>query len=111
MSDPAKVAMGKRNKRKGARNEYKTRDRLELYGYRVMKAGGSLGVFDLIAFSPTEIKFVQVKSNRNCSVTEREDMRNIRHELPPHSVIELWIWQDRARNPIIKRNAEIWETI
>lgn len=107
MTDPAKVAMGRRNKRKGSRNEIKTRNRLRLYGFHVVKAGGSLGVFDLIAFNAVEIKFIQVKSNRPAGPAERESMIAMRHELPPNSSIELWVWQDRARNPIIKRNDEI----
>lgn len=63
------------NKAKGSRREREVRDiHLEL-GYDVIKAGGSLGIFDLACISKSlrfgivgmklpDLKLIQVKSNR-----------------------------------------------
>lgn len=57
--------MVKNCKAKGSRNERKARDLLYEWGaHAVVKAGASLGVFDLLAIFPGELVCVQVKSNR-----------------------------------------------
>jgi Holliday junction resolvase len=40
-------------KRKGSRNEHRSRAILEAEGYRVMRAAASLGAFDLIGIGST----------------------------------------------------------
>lgn len=66
---------GRGRKRKGARNELKILALLESQGYAVTKAGGSLGLFDLIAIGPEEVKCVQVKSNRGAPRKEVEAIK------------------------------------
>lgn len=53
------------SKAKGARSELKVRDQLLVDGWYVTKAGGSLGLWDLIALHPSgTTRLVQVKTNR-----------------------------------------------
>lgn len=53
------------SKEKGARSELKVRDQLLADGWYVTKAGGSLGLWDLIAIHPDgPTRLVQVKTNR-----------------------------------------------
>ena len=51
-------------KRKGSKRELKSMRLLEAAGYTVTKSGASLGLWDLVAVSATDIVLVQVKSNR-----------------------------------------------
>jgi Holliday junction resolvase len=65
------------NKAKGARSEYKVRDHYEHRGWYVLKAGGSLGMWDLVALHPdygTEL--IQVKTNRNPGRVEMDALKN-----------------------------------
>jgi hypothetical protein len=84
-------------KRKGARNELKTRDWLEKRGYKVTKSGGSLGEFDLIAINKWSVLLVQVKSNRNAPPKERKAIEDF--VCPICCEKEIWIWSDYAREP------------
>lgn len=87
-------------KTKGARRERQARKILETAGYHVVKAGGSLGVFDLVAIGPQGARLVQVKSNEKPRPAERE-----RLELFPcfaYCTKELWIFYDRIREPVIE---------
>ena len=59
-------------KAKGNRRERQARTILEAAGYHVVKAGGSLGIFDLVALGPAEARLVQVKSNERPRPAERE---------------------------------------
>jgi Holliday junction resolvase len=52
------------SKRKGTRNEHRSKKLLEAQGFAVTRAAGSLGLFDLVAIGATKILLVQVKSNR-----------------------------------------------
>jgi Holliday junction resolvase-like predicted endonuclease len=85
-------------KRKGSRQERRARKILEAAGYLVTKAGGSLGLFDLIAENRQGVRHVQVKSNRLPSPVEREDMQAAKANLPTNSTIEIWIFYDGKEN-------------
>lgn len=87
-------------KAKGSRRERQARKILELAGYYVVKAGGSLGLFDLVALGPSGARLVQVKSNERPRPAERE-----RLELFPHfryTSKEVWVFFDRQREPAIE---------
>lgn len=65
-----RAIMGKRNKRKGGNREREVKKILEKEGYKCVKAGGSLGIYDIIAIPTMQMlkdgyKYlgVQVKSN------------------------------------------------
>lgn len=65
------------SKRKGARSEWKVRDHYEGLGWYVQRAGGSLGIWDLIGLHPDlGIILVQVKTNCNPRKAELDRMRN-----------------------------------
>ena len=50
--------------RKGARKEHRSRDLLEAAGYAVTRAAGSLGDWDLIGLSATDVVLVQVRTRQ-----------------------------------------------
>lgn len=88
-------------KAKGTRAEHKAMRLLEAIGYSCVRAGGSLGMFDVIALGPTDIKCLQVKSGGEyCSKIERELMRECR--LPANCSREVWRFPDRSRQPLIE---------
>ncbi len=91
--------MGNAAKRKGSRNELKAIRILEKRGYYCCKAGGSLGIFDLIAIGPVDVRAVQVKTNRTAPPAERKAIADF---ICPAPVIkELWIFYDYKREPTI----------
>lgn len=71
-------------KAKGARNERRGQRLLEAMGYAVTKSGGSLGSWDLIGLSSTDIVLCQVKSNDWPSSVELERLTRVlrSHALP-----------------------------
>ncbi len=54
-----------KNNRKGYRVERNIRLLFERYGWGVVRSGGSLGLYDLIAFKNRKALFIQVKSTKN----------------------------------------------
>lgn len=94
--------MGNSAKDKGTRNEHKVRDQLEARGWSVVKAGGSLGVFDLVAIHPDKEKgfLIQVKSNRQPEKKERDTIAAF--SVPPYMSKLVWIVIDhKPMQPII----------
>ena len=91
-------------KRKGNQRELKTKHLLEQSGYKGVKAGGSLGEFDLVMMRSGSLRLIQVKSNRRPPPIEREAIAN--YELKTGDVVtvskEIWVWKDYAREPIIE---------
>jgi Holliday junction resolvase len=87
-------------KAKGSRRERQARKILETAGYHVTRAGGSLGVFDLIALGPAGARLIQVKSNERPRPAERERLELFPRL--PYCSKELWIFHDRAREPTIE---------
>jgi len=88
-------------KQKGNRREYKTRDWFIFEGYRVTRAGGSFGEFDLICSGLDFIYYVQVKSNSWCSAKEYQAIREF--PSPPTGNVKLVIrWNDKQRLPEIQ---------
>lgn len=87
-------------KSKGSRNERRAIKVLEAAGYTCTKAGGSLGLFDIVAISKQGIRLVQVKTGRNAPPHEREAIAEF-DNFPPGSTKELWIWFDYQRQPQI----------
>lgn len=85
-----------KNKAKGYRREYQARKLLEKTDFDVVRAGGSIGIFDLIAWNRKQIRFIQVKSNW-CSPQEREAIREYKN-CPPNSTKEIWIYKNGDRN-------------
>jgi uncharacterized protein with GYD domain len=88
------------SKRKGARSEYKSRDLFILAGYRVTKAGGSLGEWDLIAIGPHDVILCQVKSNRWPGKLEMETLAAF--PTPPNTKRLVHRWDNYAREPKVR---------
>lgn len=87
-------------KAKGSRRERQARKILETAGYHVVKAGGSLGVFDLAALGPQGARLVQVKSNEKPRPAERERLKLFPRL--PYTSKEVWVFYDRQREPVIE---------
>ena len=91
----------KNAKAKGSRNERRARKQLEAEGFYVVKAGGSLGLFDLVCFNREVIRLVQVKSNRTPGRVERERLEAFKNYPKNCTRREVWIYRDRVKAPAI----------
>ena len=87
-------------KAKGSRREHQARKILETAGYYVLKAGGSLGIWDLVALGPACVRLVQVKSNEKPRPAERERLELL--PCLPYASKEVWVFHDRHREPAIE---------
>lgn len=87
-------------KAKGNRNEYKTIRLLESLGYECMRSAASLGTFDVIGISKSDVVLVQVKSNKLPSAIETETIKLFACPFNCRKVIHVWL--DRKRLPIVK---------
>ncbi len=87
-------------KAKGSRNERRSRKILESQGYEVLKAGASLGVFDLVGIGAEDIVLVQVKTNSWPS--RKEVVRMEVTQCPPNCRKVIHRWRDRVELPDIK---------
>lgn len=88
------------NKAKGTRAEHKTMRWLEAEGFSCTRAAASLGAWDVIAIRKDAIRLVQVKCNRRPGSVEMEVLNSF--EVPPQVSKEVWVWKDRARQPIVE---------
>jgi Holliday junction resolvase len=84
-------------KRKGNHQEHRSRRILETAGYAVTRAAGSLGAWDLLGVSATDMVLVQVKSNRPPSPAEREALALF--PCPANCKRLIHVWVDRQRWP------------
>jgi len=90
-------------KAKGSRNELKAKRLLEAQGYDlVVKAGASLGVFDLIALGVDHdcVLLIQVKSNRRPGRIEMDRLGAF--QCPRFCRKQVWVFRDRQPAPIIE---------
>lgn len=84
-------------KRKGSNNELKTIRYYEKQGFQCTKAGGSLGVWDIIAISANSVILLQVKSNGWPGTEETARCTNF---IAPGFVTKIILrWDDYAREP------------
>jgi len=91
--------MGALSKRKGTRIEHKVITWLEAQGYRVVRAAGSLGAFDLVAVRSLDMVLVQAKSNRWPGTVELERLRE--WPIPTNCRRMVVRWRDRKPEPDI----------
>jgi Holliday junction resolvase len=90
------------HKAKGARGERRAMRLLEQLGYVCTKAGGSLGLFDVVAIGPHDVKVIQVKcGGQYLSGVEREQIQAL--TVPANVSRECWRFPDRCRAPLIER--------
>lgn len=94
--------MLKNAKAKGARAERRAMQLLEALGYSCTKAGGSLGLFDVVAIGPVDFRCIQVKSGTTyASGVEREQLQAV--PVPANCTREIWRFPDRCKAPRIER--------
>ncbi len=95
MKNADNVKRGRNNKRKGASRELLVKAQLEAQGWCVTKAGGSMGVFDLIGIHPdvNTALCIQVKSNNPPPPTEREAI--LAFLVPNYCQKIVWVVKDR----------------
>lgn len=89
-------------KAKGTRAEHRAMRILEAAGYVCTRAGASLGLFDVIAVGPADVRLVQVKAGtKYLSGVEREQILAL--AVPANVSREVWRFPDRCRAPLIER--------
>lgn len=83
------------NYRRGYRAELAAATELKRDGYAVIRAAGSKGPFDLVAFDAKTIRFVQVKRVRNGNGGLAKAAKQLAAvPVPPCARKELWVWRD-----------------
>lgn len=87
-------------KAKGSRNERRSRALLEAAGYAVTRAAGSLGAWDLIGISSTDMVLCQVKTRDWPGSVEMEVLRSF--SVPPNARRIVHRWRDGERRPDVK---------
>ena len=85
------------NYEKGRTAEYKAMLQLREDGYAVLRTAGSHGMYDVVAWNPTEVRFIQVKLN--CKPTERELAALEAAHVPHGCSKELWTYTTGVRVP------------
>ena len=89
-------------KAKGSRAERRAIAILEAAGYVCTKAGGSLGLFDVIAIGAIDVRCVQIKAGGEyLSGLEREAIGAL--TVPANVSRECWRFPDRCKSPMIER--------
>jgi len=91
-----------RPKQKGYRTERKAADILRRLDFYVVRSGGSLGPFDLVALRRDAVLLIQCKTNRGPSAEEVERIREYAQALP-NARCEVWLFRDYAGDPEITR--------
>ena len=105
------------SKAKGSLRERQVRDLLIADGWSVTKAGGSLGVFDLVAcrrdpapdcYLPV-VRLIQVKSNRWPRSAEMAALREeARHHPAPWYSCEVWRVKDGVNKHVLPATDHIY---
>ena len=87
-------------KRKGQRNEHRSKRILETEGYAVTRAAASLGAWDLVGIGSTGIVLVHCKTRDWPSAVELEALRLF--PAPPNARKLVHRWRDRERQPDVR---------
>lgn len=87
-------------KRKGTRNEHRSRLLLEAAGYRVTRAAGSMGAWDLIGIGSTDVVLCQVKTRDWPGLLERAVLGEF--TVPPNTKRLIHRWRHRQRVPDVQ---------
>lgn len=90
-----------KTKAKGTRAEHRAMRILEAAGYVCTRASASLGLFDVVAVGPTDVRLIQVKAGtKYLSAIEREQIAGL--VVPVNVSRECWRFPDRCRVPVIE---------
>ena len=90
------------NKRRGTAAEHRTMRVLEAAGYACSRSAASLGLWDIIAVGPKDIRLIQVKFGIRPALSGIERKALELFQVPPNVSKELWKWRVRARTPDIE---------
>ena len=75
---------------------------LEATGYCCTRSSASLGLFDVVAVGPADVRLIQVKAGTTyLSSQEREQISDL--VVPANVFKECWRFPDRAREPLVER--------
>ncbi len=85
---------------KGARQERRSAALLEAGGYRTTRSAGSLGQWDLIGISSTDVVLVQVKTRDWPGAAETAALRDF--PAPPNCRKLVHRWRDWQRVPDVR---------
>jgi Holliday junction resolvase len=88
------------NKAKGSRNEHKSITLLEKQGYKCTRAAASLGTFDIVAISATDIILLQVKTRDWPGRAEMESIKLFKAPANCRKLIHRW--RDGAVAPDVR---------
>lgn len=77
----------------GRRAEWLARDELTVGGYTVVRAAGSKGKVDLVAWNYECVRFIQIKKGTG-RVTNDEFEALHSFDIPEHSTVEVWKRKD-----------------
>ncbi len=86
-------------KRKGYRVERKIRLLLESNGWKVVRAGGSLGEADLVCLRKGKCMLLQVKSTKNKTLYYYGYMDNRFEDIPFYLVVDFGYGKTRIMQP------------
>jgi Holliday junction resolvase len=87
-------------KAKGNRNEHRSIAVLEAAGYKCCRSAASLGSWDIVGVSSTDVVLVQVKTRDWPGSVEMETMQLFQAPANCRKLIH-W-WRDRQRTPDVK---------
>jgi len=87
-------------KRKGTRNEHRSIRVLEASGYACTRAAASLGEWDVIGISPTDVVLVQCKTRDWPGSAEMERLRLFPAPAGVRKLVHRW--RHRQRTPDVK---------
>lgn len=87
----------------GRRREYRCQQILEEAGYLTIRAASSKGIADVIAFGPSSIRIISVKSGEaRITPTEREGLQALAKSLRGKATVEGWHFADRCTKPNVE---------
>ena len=87
-------------KRKGTRNEHRSRLLLEASDYQCSRSAASLGAWDIIGIGSKDIVLVQVKTRDWPGIAEMDMLREFRTPSGCKKLIHRW--RDRVSLPDVK---------
>lgn len=87
-------------KAKGTRNEHRSIKLLEAAGYTCMRAGASLGAWDIIGIGSQDIVLCQVKTRDYPGTVEMETLKNF--VAPANARKLVHRWRDYQRMPDVR---------
>lgn len=94
----------------GRAAEYLAQRELEVEGWTTVRAAGSKGAVDIVAWRAERVRFLQIKTFQDRPGSYAKDITQLETlELPPSATSELWIRKYRAREwlkkIVVKENA------